>query len=487
MTRPNILWICTDQQRWDTIRRLGFPAAQTPHLDALAEQGTAFARAYCQSPICTPSRASFLTGMYPIAHQVQRNGNTGFPDHLVLVPEVFRQAGYRTGLIGKLHLSSAQGRVEQRPTADGYEEFYWSQHPEPDWPEGHDYQDWLKAKGIDAAQAYAPAEDIVTHPVTAEHSQTAWATERALDFIDRTEDDRPWLLSINVYDPHPPFDPPLSWFERFDPAQMPAPIFAPSDLEHHRRLAGVDQQTRKPVDPNLVPDASQLGDYSHDTPPDSYDIRRIRAAYAAMIAQIDDMVGKLVARLDETGQRRDTLVLFMSDHGEMLGDHGLLYKGCRFYEGLVHVPMIASMPGRVCEGLVSDALVELVDIPATICEAAGLAKPVQDQGRSLMPLLTGAADPGRHKDYVLCEYMDALRFPGSVGSRGSMYFDGRYKICVYHDAAQGELFDLASDPDELHDLWDSADHAALKSDLLLKHFSAMMLVSGAGPQRISDY
>src|SRR5690606_331744 len=213
---------------------------------------------------------------------------------------------------------------------------------------GHDYHDWLRARGVDAAQAYAPADDIVAHPVPAEHSQTAWATERALDFIDRAGDARPWLLSINVYDPHPPFDPPQTWFERFDPAQMPAPVFAPSDLAHHRKLAGVDQQTRKPVDPNLVPDASQRGDDSHDTPPDSYDIRRIRAAYMAMIAQIDDMVGKLVARLDKTGQRRDTLVLFMSDHGEMLGDHGLLYKGCRFYEGLVHVPMIASMPGRVC-------------------------------------------------------------------------------------------------------------------------------------------
>lgn len=487
MTRPNVLWICTDQQRWDTIAALGFPWAQTPNLDRLVASGTAFARAYCQSPICTPSRTSFLTGMYPIAHHVQRNGNIGFPQHLTLTPQVFRDAGYRTGLIGKLHLSAAQGRVEKRPERDGYEEFYWSQHPEPDWAEGHDYQDWLASRGIDPKEAYRPTGEIVSHPVAAEHSQTAWATERALGFIDRPADARPWMLSINLFDPHPPFDPPKSWFDRFDPAKMPRPIFADSDLRHQARFIGIDQQTRHPVDPTLTPANPHAGTHSHDTPPDSYDIGEIRAAYMAMIAQIDEMVGTLTATLDATGQRRDTLVLFMSDHGEMLGDHGLLYKGCRFYEGLVHVPFIVSMPGRVREGVVADALVELVDLPATLFDAAGLKTPEQNQGLSLWPILTGTAEPDRHKPYVLSEYFDALRFPHSVGSRGTMYFDGRYKLAVYHDAAEGELFDLASDPDEIHDLWNSPGHAALKAELVLKHFSAMMLASSAGPERVADF
>ncbi|MCW2309399.1 sulfatase family protein [Rhodobium gokarnense] len=486
MTRPNILWICTDQQRWDTLSGLGFAGARTPHLDRLADEGVAFTRAYTQSPICTPSRASFLTGMYPIAHQVQRNGNVGFPSHLKLVPRVFQEAGYRTGLIGKLHLSAAQDMIEQRPPEDGYDEFYWSQHPGPDWPDGHDYQDWLEERGVDIRKAYTPSNDIVSHPVDAEHSQVAWALDRALGFMNRAADDRPWLLSINLYDPHPPFDPPKEWYDRFDPAEMPPPIFAPSDLEHHKKLSGVDQQTQRPVDPTLAP-VEPAGKISHDTPPDHYDVGRIRAAYAAMVAQIDDMVGRLVAWLDETGQRKDTLILFMSDHGEMLGDHGLLYKGCRFYEGLVHVPMIASMPGRVREGLRSDALVELVDLPATLCEAASLTPPAQNQGLSLWPLLTGATDAAHHKDFVLSEYYDALRSPGFVGSRGSMYFDGRYKIAIYHDQGTGELFDLDIDPDELNDLWDDPDHATLRADLVLKHFSAMMMVSGAGPERIADY
>ena len=131
MARPNVLWICTDQQRWDTLSFLGHPGARTPNIDRLAAEGTAFDRAYCQSPICTPSRASFLSGKYPIATGVQRNGNVAFPDDIVLVPRMFRDAGYRTGLIGKLHLSRAQGVVEKRPADDGYDEFYWSHHPGP--------------------------------------------------------------------------------------------------------------------------------------------------------------------------------------------------------------------------------------------------------------------------------------------------------------------------------------------------------------------
>ncbi|MFV0332472.1 MAG: sulfatase [Tropicimonas sp.] len=486
MTRPNILWICTDQQRWDTLSGLGFPGARTPCLDRLAGEGVTFTRAYTQSPICTPSRASFLTGMYPIAHQVQRNGNTGFREDLTLVPEVFRAAGYRTGLIGKLHLSAAQERVEKRPLRDGYEEFYWSQHPGAEWPQGHDYAGWLAERGIDIADVYGPASDFISHPVAPQHSQVAWARDRALSFMEREGDDRPWFLSINLYDPHPPFDPPKEWFDRFDPAAMPRPAFAPSDLAHHRKLAGVDQQTRHPVDP-MAAASGPAGKCNHDTPPETYDIGRIRAAYAAMIAQVDEMVGQLVDRLDETGRRRDTLVLFMSDHGEMLGDHGLLYKGCRFYEGLVHVPMILSLPGQVCEGVRSDALVELVDIPATLLEAADLPLPAQNQGLSFWPLATGRTDPHRHKDFVLSEYFDALGAPDFVGSRGSMYFDGRHKIAIYHDVGAGELFDLAEDPGELNDLWDSPGHAALKADLVLRHFSAMMCRSGAGAERVADY
>lgn len=495
MTQPNILWICTDQQRWDTISGLGFEGVRTPHIDSLMETGVAFRNAYTQSPICTPSRASFLTGMYPIAHHVQRNGNDEFPENLQLVPKVFQDAGWRTGLIGKLHLAATQNRVEKRGE-DGYDEFYWSKHPYPEKaasPEvkaAHDYENWLIEKGVEPEKAFAFASEALADGMPTEHHQTTWAKERAERFIE-THADKPWFLSINIFDPHPPFDPPAEYMKRFNPEDMSLPIFRESDMRHYDRFRNVDQQATNPVDPRIVPPAGKAvtipeGRESHDTPPDSYDARRIKASYFAMIELIDDMVGSLLETLRRTDQERDTLVLFMSDHGEMLGDHGLLYKGCRFYEGLVHVPMLASWPGRTKAG-VSEALVELVDIPATLCEAAGLDCMEQNQGKSFFKLLTGEAPLDEHKDHVVCEFWDAIGFPGSRGSRGSMYFDGRHKLCVYHDAGEGEIYDHQKDPNEFDDLWPDPAHRDLRLELLEKSFTAFMMKSGIGPKRVADF
>lgn len=490
MKRPNVLWICTDQQRWDTLSCLGYPGACTPNIDTIAERGVAFTRAYCQSPICTPSRASFLTGLYPISHQVHRNGNKGFPDHLPLLPKMMNDAGYHTGLIGKLHLSRAQGIVEKRPD-DGYVEFFWSQHPDPDWDNGHDYQDWLAKKGVDPQKLFADQKGAIRSGVPTEHHQTTWAGERAKDFIHRNNG-KDWLLSINLFDPHPPFDPPHEYLTKFDSEDMPRPVFAPRDIKHHEKLKGrVDQQARAAFDPSHLDDDSDYLETTcegaHDRPPDRVNTQKLRASYHAMIALIDDMVGDLLETLAETGQLDDTLIIFMSDHGEMLGDHGLLYKGCRFYEGLVHVPLVMAYPKVAIAGRVSDALVELVDIPQTILDFAGVTHSTFMQGRSLRPLLVGDVDVHDHKPHVLSEYYDAINYDGSIGSRGSMYFDGRYKLCIYHDADTGELFDHNSDPDEHIDLWDSSEHRALKCELLRKHFNAMMAHSGKGPERTADF
>ena len=488
--KPNILWICTDQQRWDTLSCLNHVGARTPNIDRIAGSGVAFTRAYCQSPICTPSRASFLTGLYPISHQVHRNGNKGFPSHLPLLPKIFNDAGYRTGLVGKLHLSRAKGVVEKRPD-DGYDEFFWSQHPDPDWEQGHDYHDWIVSMGTDPYELYKDQKGAVRSGILKEYHQTTWAGERAESFIRRNHDEN-WFLSINLFDPHPPFDPPKEYRDKFDPNYMPKAVFCPKDIDHHQKILGrVDQQAEMPFDPTHMVDDSDrfeaVENGAHDRPPSNVNIPSIRAAYFAMIAQIDDMVGKLLGTLETTGQLDNTLVVFMSDHGEMLGDHGLLYKGCRFYEGLVHVPLVISYPGGVVQGKVSDALVELVDIPQTLLDFAEIPHQSVMQGKSLRPLLCGKSALNDHKPYVLSEYYDALNYAGSVGSRGSMYFDGRYKLCVYHDANTGELFDHRSDPGEHTDLWDSEDHLLLRCALLQRHFNAMMLRSGAGPERIDDY
>ena len=142
---PNILWVCTDQQRYDTIGALGNSYVSTPHIDSLVADGVAFTHAYCQSPICTPSRSSFLTGMYPSATHANRNGNDFYPGPYPLVTRTLADIGYDCGLIGKLHLASAYRRIEPR-TDDGYRYWQYSHAPRDDWEQGHDYADWVRSK-----------------------------------------------------------------------------------------------------------------------------------------------------------------------------------------------------------------------------------------------------------------------------------------------------------------------------------------------------
>lgn len=499
MDRPNILWYCSDQQRSDTIHALGNPNINTPNLDRLAANGVAFNRAYTQCPICTPSRATFLTGRYPSTHHVQRNGNDFFPDTEVLVTKILADAGYDCGLAGKLHLSRAKGRLEQRPD-DGYRYFQWSHHPMPDWGDGHHYEEWLRnEKGVDPQELYTPLRGKhYCHGVPEELHQTTWCTEMALRFIDE-ERDGPWLMSLNPFDPHPPFDPPAEYADRYNPEDLPYPVFTESDIEHQQKLLGVDQQTKRAVHPITKeytrwdtrwdrPDSGGNSYRTVDTasvPPADYDPRTVVAHYYGMVELLDRQFGRIIDHLDHAGQLENTLVIYTSDHGELLGDHGLLYKGCRFYESLVHVPLIMAWGNRFKKGLRSDALVELVDLPETILEAAGLDVPRSMQGKSLLPILEGKADADIHKSHVISEFWDAIDLP--AGSHGSMYFDGRYKSCVYHDQETGELYDLETDPSEFDDLWDTPEMASLKSETLFKHFNAMMAASTAGVERTDSY
>jgi arylsulfatase A-like enzyme len=487
---PNILWICTDQQRYDTIGALGNPHVHTPNLDRLAAQGVAFSHAFCQTPICTPSRASFLTGMYPSTLHACTNGNVRWGEAAPLITKLLADSGYDCGLAGKFHLAGAHGRVEPRPVDDGYRVFHWSHHPRDDWPEGHDYRAWVEAQGESLSQLYEHPERIPPRL-----HQSTWCADMAIDFIEESRDG-PWLMSVNTFDPHAPFDPPQEYLDRFEPAELPDPLFRESDFGAQARLAGVEFQSRP-----------------HD--PASFRAKEVRAAYYAMIELIDDNVGRMVEALDRSGQRENTIVIFASDHGETLGDHGLLLKGCRFYEGLVRVPLIISWPGHFQEGLVSDALVELMDLAPTLLEACGLPTSGRIQGRSLLPILTGTGDPHEHRAFVRSEYYHTL-YPAKLpdynrkvegtlstgtgttaltpgdrpfteGSYATMIRDRRYKLVVYHGHDVGELFDLEQDPGEFTNLWDSPEHTELRFRMMKRSFDALAFAVDLGPEQILYY
>lgn len=391
---PNILWICTDQQRYDTIAALGNDLIRTPNVDRLVRSGVTFTRTYCQSTVCAPSRASYLTGRYPRTTGCRQNGQT-LPAGERLVSRMLADAGYVCGLSGKQHLAScSDGKVEVRGD-DGYTEFHWSHHPQPDWPE-NEYTQWLAAQDKTWKQLYGePITPYVIHGVPAEYHQTTWCAEMAIQFLQRNKN-RPWFFNFNCFDPHHPFDPPPEYLARYDPADMPLPKYRPGELENKTRYQRLDHQWAH----------NNPGEFHVDGMTDD-DHRQVKAAYYAMIELIDDQVGRMLAALEESGQAENTLVIFMSDHGELLGDHGLYFKGPHFYEEAVHVPLIFSWPGRYAEDLQVGGLVELVDIVPSLLDAAGLETPAAVQGRSLSELLTGQADPRHHRDYIYCEYYNA--------------------------------------------------------------------------------
>ena len=461
-SRPNILWYCTDQQRFDTIAALGNEFVRTPTIDKLVADGTAFTTAYCQSPICTPSRSSFMTGMYPSRVHNTRNGNDTFPEHPPLISKLIADSGYDCGMIGKFHLVSSGYRTEPRQD-DGYSFWKFSHAPRDDWETGHDYGDWVKAKGGDL-NAMRDSDDRVP----AEMHQTTWATDMALEFLAQDRSG-PWMLNINIYDPHPPFIPPKSYADRFNAEDMPGPWFQESDLAQQAQFKDIDFQDEVRT-------------------PEEHNAKDAQAKYYAMIALIDDEFARLLKAIDDAGQTENTVVIFASGHGEALGDHGLMFKGCRFYEGLVRVPLIFRWPGKVAANLQSDALVELLDLTATVMEVAGLEQPEYMQGQSLMPILSGAADPGHHRESVRCEYFDALHphFTGGTGAFGTMYRRGKWKLVVYHGKGLGELYDLESDPKEFNNLWDDPEHASIKAELVLESFEDHVVkTTDVGSKRIA--
>ncbi len=465
MSRPNILFFCTDQQRFDTIGALGNPHVHTPTLDRLVSEGTAFRNCYCQSPICTPSRSSFMTGLYPSRVHNTRNGNDTFPtDAPPLISKLLADQGYDCGNIGKFHLTSSGKRTEPR-LDDGYRYWQFSHAPRDDWESGHHYADWVKQKGGDLNAMRESDEHVPT-----EYHQTTWGCEKAMEFISEDRPaDQPWFLTVNIYDPHPPFIPPKSYADRFDPADMPGPHFEPSDLATQEALADVDFQNELKT-------------------PEEHDAYQKQALYYAMIAQIDDQFARVLQCLEESGPKENTVVIFTSDHGETLGDHGLMYKGCRFYEGLIKVPLIIRWPDTFQADQEADGLVELLDLSATILDVAGIDIPDYFQGQSLRPILDGSQSGEHFRDSARCEYFDSLDpfFTGGTGAYGTMYRRGDYKLSVYHGKGIGELYDLKNDPWEHRNLWDSAEHASLKAELIAESFDQhVLLTTDVGSKRIA--
>jgi arylsulfatase A-like enzyme len=485
---PNILLITSDQQHWSTLGVIN-ERIQTPALDRLCAEGTRFDRAYCPNPVCTPSRSSIITGMYPSQHGAWTIG-VKLAEDVPTVGDMLQHQGYATSLIGKAHFqplvsTPEQQSLESQPTLRdldfwrgfhgpwyGFEHVEVARNHADESHVGQHYALWMEENGLpnwrDYFQAWPPNREAPTREhvwnLPQEFHYTAWTAERSIAAIERSvAAERPFFTWASFHDPHPPYLVPEPWASMYDPEDMQPGSLEPGELDlmpPHFRLT---QEARPDFGPWQETPHQNHGFNSHRMDPALG--RRNMAIYYGMISFMDQQIGRMLATLDRLGIAENTIVIFTTDHGHFLGQHGLWYKGAFHYEDLVRLPFIVRWPGQVPAGQVSSALQSLVDLAPTFLEAADAPISGAMQGRSQLDVWRGQAALAR--DHVLVENRHQ---PTAVHLR--TYIDGRYKLTVYRNAPYGELFDLQDDPDERHNLWDDTAHADLKRELLHRFVQA---------------
>jgi choline-sulfatase len=427
--RPNILFVMADQLAPSALRAYGNHVTETPSLDALAAEGVVFDSAYCNSPLCAPSRASLLTGLLPSRLGTYDNG-AEFAASFPTLAHHLRAAGYFTCLAGKMHFVGPDQLhgFEERVTTDVYPAGTdWI----PDWTRSvderllwyHDMRSVLEA-GVSEATLQLDYDEEV-----------GFRSERKLYDLARAEDSRPFFLVVSFTHPHDPYEVPKRFWDRHADAEPPRVGKIPLEEAdpHSRRIRAM-----------CGTDAAEL---------DEEHVLNARRAYAAATSYVDEKLGTLLAALDATGMRDDTIVIFCSDHGDMLGERGLWYK-MTFFEDSARVPLVVHAPERFSPARVPQN-VSLVDLLPTLVELTtadeGPAAPDRPDGTSLVPLLEG--HPAGWQDTVASEYLaEGTYSPCVMLRRGSLKY-------VHCPDDPDQLYDLESDPDELVNLAEQRQEA----------------------------
>lgn len=492
----NILFIMADQLRWDHLSCYGHPHLHTPNIDKLASRGVRFDKAYVQSPVCGPSRASYYTGRTVFSHGSTWN-QVPLPIGELTLGDYLRPIGVRTAVVGKTHMVADRegmarlglnneteiGCIISQPGFDPYERDD-GLHPTPSLRKKGGYlryNDWLREHGYEGENPwndYANAAEgkngeilsgwDLRHSnlparVREEHSETAYMTQRAQEFIDESGD-TPWLCHLSYIKPHWPYMAPAPYHDMYGPE-----TFRPV----HRSAAEKEN-------PNPVFGAFMGMQVSETFSTDG--VREtVMPAYMGLIKQIDDHLGKLFDHLETTGKMNETMIVFTSDHGDYLGDHWMGEKEL-FHEVSVRVPMIIVDPrpeADVTRGTASEAFVEAIDLVPTFLEATGA--PSQShrlEGRSLMPLLRGD-QPDDWREFVFSEIDYAFYAAretlnlGPSDARGYMLRSRDWKF-VYFKGFPPQLFDLKNEPDEFKDLGRNPEYLEIVSELKEKLFERLL-------------
>ncbi len=451
--RPNIIFVMTDQQRHDTIAAAGFEHMLTPHLDRMVREGVCFSHMFATSPSCAPSRASVFTGLYPHTNGVFRNDERWTHTWVRQMAE----SGYRCVNVGKMHTSPFEDSfgfherhvVENKDRASSRLPFYLDNWDKALWSRGYEKPSRVTHRRLDDYRerlgAYAWELPADLHPDN-------FVPQMAAMWLQRYGGEAPFFLQIGIPGPHPPYDPTQEFIDLYEDRDLPAPI---------RDQAAMDAE---PTAMRKLREQHQSVDHDgvvHLAHPSAEQTRRQRQHYFANVSMIDAQMGHLIDVLKAKDILEDTIIIFTSDHGDSLNDHGHSQKWS-MYEQSVRVPGVVWCPGRVeADRRVSD-LVSLFDFAPTILDLAGVEKPRWMEAQSLLGYLRGDAPTPR--EYVYSEHAGDRILNGTQFM--TMIRSNRWKLVHFVDSDEGQLFDMHADPDEIHSLWNDPGHQDIKKSLI---------------------
>jgi arylsulfatase len=435
----------TDQQRWDALGCMG-GWVETPNIDRIAREGVRFRNAYTNAPACVPARVSLAIGRYPHNHQVWRNRHNTLPPKHPTWMRAIRDAGYSTSVFGKTHLHPHSGDLRKREHlvhAYGLDHVDEIAGPRASVRSRSNLTDRWRDAGVYDAYVRDLEDRLANKPWMARPSPLPlelypdiYVGQQAAAHLRRYDGRKPWFCWVSFSGPHEPWDAPEPYASRYDPERMPPPV-QPHDDGHARPRGLLDRMLER-----------------RRIPFEAGDVARLRANYAGNVTLIDDQIGEVLNIVEQRGELDSTVVAFVSDHGEMNGDHQLLYKN-NFLNPAARVPFIVRPPAQMLKtdtGGVSNAMLELMDLGATLVELAG-AKPVRGSlARSAVGVLEDASTS--HRDMALSE----LR-------REFMLATPDWKIVRNRDGAVYLLYDLRNDPCETHNLAGLRDYGEIEADL----------------------
>ena len=454
-TTPNILFLMTDQQRWDAMSCSG-DWVQTPHLDRIASEGIRFTNCVTTSPVCIPTRLSLATGLYPHNTHVWNNMNHQMPAETPTWMQAVRDAGYRTSLFGKTHLHPHNGDLREREglmNAYGLDDVNEIGGPRASANVLSHMTAMWEEKGVWEGYRADYRERFNTKPhlvrastLGLEDYADVYVGQQAKQYLQNYEREEPWCCCVSFGGPHEPWDTPEPYASMYDPADMPPAI--PRPFAEKRPTGHLDRLMQQ-VNPTFEPG----------------EVGRLRANYAGNVTLIDDQIGEILDAIEARGELENTIIVHTSDHGEMNGDYGLIYKS-NFLNGAVRIPLLVRTPdtsrlqtpptGTICE-----SPVEWIDIGPTLVELVGGELGHRQFGKSLCPVLT--QPEATHRDFAMSE------IEGEI-----MLLSKEWKAALNANGEVYLLFDVQNDPNEIQNLVGRPEVADIETALRLQILERLM-------------